>query len=138
MRDLFPALRSYLLADMTIAPAVGRVRIFMGALPQGVRTTSLAIGAVSGLGSHHMGGPSGLMTNRVQVTAWSTNLDTAWDLGNTVKALIDGYRGPMGSGATLVRVAGVFFDDERPLQDNTTPTPLHGCSRDYMITFAER
>lgn len=137
LKDLRPALRAFLLADTGIAAAVGGKRIFPSVMPQGVRSTSLVYTIVSGIGDHHMQGASGLMMNRMQITAWSETLDGAAALALLVQERLDGYRGPMTSTAGTVKVQGVFYETDNPHQFDDVRS-LHAIGRDYMVHFAQR
>lgn len=135
--DIRPALRSFLLGDSTISTAVGGSRIFPGALPQGEKRASIVYTLVSDQGDYHNAGPSTLARPRMQLDAWAPTLDAATSLANLIKNRIDGYRGEMGSGATLVSVRGVFRDGGgREEYDDAAELWRNG--RDYLIWFDER
>ena len=127
---------AFLLADDTIASMVGNDRIYPLRLPQGDRGPSIVYSRVSGLGDHHMQGPSGLTRPRFQIDAWAPSADDATRLADLVKARLDGYRGPMTGGSVTVAVQGVFFDTER--EDYDEDAELYRISRDYLIWFEER
>lgn len=134
--DIRPALRTFLLADTDIAAAIVG-RIYPGKLPQGVAQASIVYTLISDPGDYTMQGPSGLAHPRYQIDAWAPTLDAATSLANLIKGRIDGYQGPMGTGADLVNVQGIFrdaggreeFDDVAKLWRN---------GRDYFIWFGER
>lgn len=136
LKDLYPALRAFLLGDSAISSAVGGQRIHVDELPQGQATTSIVLLEVSNVGDHHMQGASGLSRPRVQIAVWSQDRDTARVLSLAVKNRLDGYRGPMVSGASEVMVQGAFFDSSRWIKDETAG--LFGRVQDYFITFEER
>jgi len=136
VKDIRPGLRAYLLADGAIAALIGP-RMFPSILPQGINAPSLVYQRISGFGDHHMQGPSGYAVARVQVRAWSLNLETSEGLANLVKGRLDGFRGTFGSGPTAVRVLGIFYEQENP-PDFDTGRSLHGIGRDYMIHYQER
>lgn len=135
LKDIRPALRSFLLADATVAGIVG-TRIYPVKLPQGVSGTSLILNEISGQGDHHMQGASGLVTVRMQIGCWSQTADGAHALHLAVKECLDGFRGAMGSGASQVQVQGVFIDSWRDIDD--TVANLRGKISDYFIWYAER
>ena len=142
IKDLRPALRAYLLSYPQIFTRVGGNRVFPSVIPQSIRSDCLVYHRVSGMGDHHMQGPSGLATVRMQLTAWSLALDGAVELANLVKFHLDGFRGLMDSGgsppdAFAVRVQGACYDgDNPPIQDMARA--MFGVGRDYMIVYAER
>ena len=136
IKDIRPALRAFLLADVSILAVVGP-RVFPAVMPQGITAPSLVYNRVSGLGDHHMQGASGYVQARMQVAAWSQALDDAETLANLVKARLDGWRGTMATGSGAVRVMGVFYLQENP-PNYDAARRLHGVGRDYMIHYAER
>jgi hypothetical protein len=93
---------------------------------------------VSGLGDYTMQGPSGYARPRFQIDAWAPrpSPDAAVTLANAIKAALDGYTGPMGSGANAVFVQGIFIEDEREDYDDTVQ--MFRVSRDYFIHYGER
>ena len=138
--DLRPALRAFLLADADIYNVVGGERIYAVQLPQGQTQASLVYHRISNRGDHHMEGPSGLSSPRIQIDAWAADQDAADELARFVKTRLDGFRGEMewgsGSPPDKVVVQGVFFDSER--NDFHTDAALFRVSQDYMIWFEER
>ncbi len=130
MKDIRPALREFLLGDSGIA-AVVVARVYPVVLPQGVKLASVVYTKISGFGDYKMQGPTGLAHPRYQLGAWAPTFDAATALANLVKDRIDGYSGPMGSGANLVTVQGVFCADERESYDDIVQ--LYGVSRDFFI-----
>jgi hypothetical protein len=93
LADVRVGLRAYLLDDATISGLVGGSRIYPVRLPQGQTLTSIVYTRISGLGDHHMQGPSGLSRPRIQIDCWSQSADTADLLARMVKARIDGFQG---------------------------------------------
>lgn len=136
LKDLYPALRAFMLADSALSAAVSGVRIHVDEIPQGQIAASVVITEISNIGDHHNEGPSGLSRPRVQITSWAQDRDVARALSLLVKERLDGYRGVMGSGPAAVIVQGVFFDSSRWLKDDTAK--LFGRSQDYFINFEER
>lgn len=136
VKDIRPALRAFLLGDATLSTTVGGARIYPVRLPQGITAASLVYNRISGVGDHHMQGPSGLARPRIQIDAWAPTADGASALADLVKARLDGYRGEMGSGPAVVTVHGVFFDGERDLPFDDA-SKLYGVSRDYFVHYRE-
>jgi hypothetical protein len=132
MKDLRPALRTYLLDDPAIAAVVDN-RVFVSIIPQGETRASIVVSLISGRGDHHMEGASGLARPRLQIDAWAPDADVATALGNAVRDRIDGFSGVMGEGDAAVAVQGVFLADERDGYDDTTK--LHRLGRDYFVNF---
>lgn len=109
MKDIRPALRSFLLADADISALVG-TRVYTIKMPQGVTADSLVFYRISGAGDYLMaGGLSGFFRQRIQIDAWCEDPDSANTLFNEVRECIDGYRGSMGTGGQEVTIQGVFL-----------------------------
>lgn len=138
VKDLRPALYSFLLADSAITAITGAgvgARIYPMKIKQGVNQASVVYTRISGEGDYHNEGPSGYARVRMQIAAWAQKADDADALARAVKAAIDGYSGPMGSGANLVQVQGVFQADAREMWDDTAA--LHGVMRDWFFHYEE-
>jgi hypothetical protein len=138
--DLRPGLRAYLLGDTDLSSAVGGERVYSILLPQGQKAASVVYSKISGIGEHHMQGPSGLARPRIQLDCYATDQDIAVALGGLVKGRIDGFRGEMPYGMdspqASVTVLGVFFDMDREIYDDAAG--LYRVSQDYLIWFSER
>jgi hypothetical protein len=135
LKDIRKAFRAHLLGNAAVAALVV-ARVYPVRLPQGERGDSIAINEISGVGDHHMEGASGLSTSRIQVGCWSKTADGAHALHLAVKEAVDGYCGPMGSGANEVEVQGVFIDSWRDIDD--TVADLRGKLADYRVVYSER
>jgi len=139
IKDIRPALRAFLLADPQISAMVGGVRVHHLTLPQGQREPSIVYQRITGLGDHHMQGPSGLTRPRFQIDAYAQTPDDATRLADLVKGRIDGYRGPMTAPTSppeVVTVQGAFFETERESYDGDVE--MYRVSRDYLIWWEER
>lgn len=137
--DPRPALRFYVLADAAIASIVG-IRMFAGRMPQGEIRTSIVFTRVSGVGDHHLQGPSGLARARFQIDAWAQTLDAAVALADLIKARIDGFRGTIqwddNSPGNALTIQGIFFESESEDYDDTAK--LYRARRDYFVNYDER
>lgn len=140
LADIRVGLRAYLLDDSAISTQVGGARIYPIKLPQGQVQPSIVFMRVSGLGDHHMQGPSGLARSRIQIDCWAQSAQTAVELANLVKERIDGFRGSMewddDSPGNAVVVQGIFFESER--EDYDDAVKLYRVSRDFFVWYAER
>lgn len=135
MKDIRPALKSFLLGSAPIAAAAG-TRIYPIKLPQGTTGASIVYNRVSGGGDYHFQGLSGFAKHRFQIDAWAPTAQAATDLADLVRDRIDGYRGDMGADSPpVVTVQGVFMVDQR--EDYDDEAKLHRMSRDYFIDFME-
>jgi hypothetical protein len=135
MKDIRPALRSFLLGSAPIAAVVAS-RIYPIKLPQGITAASVVYSRISGAGDYHLQGLSGFASHRFQIDAWAPTADAATSLADLVRDRIDGYRGDMGTGSPpVVTVLGVFMVDQR--EDYDDEAKLHRMGRDYFINFRE-
>jgi hypothetical protein len=128
--SLETALRSYVLADVAIAAAVG-VRMYPRRLPQGPTLPALVYQRVDTRRLHDFDGPDGLPRARVQIAAWASNVAGAWELANAVRARLDGYRGAWGD----VTIGSCLCVGERDIDDPETGRA--GVAQDYHIQFVE-
>lgn len=147
LADVRVGLRAYLIDDGAIAARIDsgaaatlRYRLFSLKLPQGETRDSIVYSKISGLGDHHMQGPSGLARPRIQIDSWAKEIDDAVTLSGLVKERIDGFRGSIlwgeDSPAEAVVVLGIFFESDREDYDDTAK--LYRVSQDYFIWFRER
>lgn len=141
LKDIRPALRTFLLADGSISTAVGGVRIYPVKLPSGVPAgPAIVYNLISEETDHHMQGASGLVFARYQIDAWATTSDLAQNLALLIKSRLDGYKGPMEYGTNspkdFITVLGVF--SENALFDYDAAANLHRASRDFFIDYGER
>jgi hypothetical protein len=136
LADLRPALRAFLLADPTVAAAVG-ARIYPNRLPQGVRATAIVYRRPNRRGDHHMQGPSGLARGLWQLACWSESLDGAAALARAVKDRLEGWQGPMTDpDGNIVQVQGAFLETARDAYDDDTE--LRGVLAEYAIWHETR
>jgi len=135
MKDIRPALRSFLLGYPPLSSAVGGARIYAVRAPQGVISDSIIYNRISGAGTYTMEGLNGFTIQRFQLDCWSTSADGADVLGNLLRDRLDGYRGDMGTGPDLVNVHGVFMIDQRDDYDDIAR--LYRVSRDFSLSFRE-
>lgn len=136
LKDIRPALRSYLLGGSGLSSAVGGGRVYPDEMPQGVTGDSIVYSEISATGDHHNQGPSGLARPRFQFSCWSKTKDGAYALSLLLQDRLDGYRGVMGAGPAAVNVQGVFLDNSRSVRDTTAQ--LFGRQQDYFIHYEER
>lgn len=136
MKDIRPALRTFMLANSTLSTLVGGERIYSIRAPQGVEGDMLVFYKISGSGDYVMpGGLTGLARQRIQIDAWAEDADRSFTLGDAVRNCIDGYRGLMGSGGNQVAVQGVFLLDQG--EDYDGEAELFRNRADYAIFFED-
>ena len=137
--DIRPGLHTLLLSNSDIVARVGD-RIYPVVLPQGVTADSIVYNRIVDNESYHFVGPSGLITQRMQIDAWSQTPDGASELADLIKELIGGFSGTVAYSANspsdFVRIQGIFLlsGDE----DYDSQAALYRRRRDYSIIFADR
>lgn len=141
MVEIYRALRAFLLADATIASAVGP-RIYPQKLPQTVSYPAITILRVSAVRENVLKGKASLARPRYQIDCWvrettgGTAFTTAQDLGGAVRARLEGYSGVMTDPTTSPPTdyqTGVTFDDERDLFDPDVNGGYFRHSADYFV-----
>jgi hypothetical protein len=135
MKDIRPALRTFLLGYAPINTQVGGVRIYHVRVPQGVVADSIVYNRISGSGTYIMEGLSGFTIQRFQFDAWSSSADNANKLADLIRDRMDGYRGNMTSSTDTIQVHGIFMIDQRDDYDDAVQ--MTRMSRDYAISFKE-
>lgn len=96
--DVIAGVRSHLLSDSTIGPAVqdsvtGRYRIYTPRVPEKLTLPAINLLMVSDLEPLHLRGRRGLFKTRIQVDAWATTRDGASALGRRIRQRMHGYTG---------------------------------------------
>jgi hypothetical protein len=137
MKDIRPALRTYLLSDPTVSGMVGGARIYHVRLDQDVVEPSVVFVKVSETGDYHLAGDSGLGLLRMQIDAWAQKSDQATELANAVYDRLTGARTRVElGGADYVDLRGVFLANGRDDYDDVVQ--LFRTSRDFIIWYDAR
>lgn len=131
MKDIGPALRTYLLDDPTVSGLVGGYRIHRARLPQDQVEPSVVYIKVSETGDYHLAGDSGLGQVRMQIDAWAQDTDAANELANAVYDRLTGGKGIIGAEALNMR--GAFLANGR--EDYDDVVQLYRASRDFIIWY---
>jgi len=123
-------LRAVLAADATLTGLVG-TRIYPGVRPQGSALPAVVFLMISSLPDYHLGGPSGLESERVQIDCYGATYAAAMEVAAAVKAKLSGFSGDQGS--TSFRA--IFVEGERDEFDGSTDnvTNIHRVSLDFMV-----
>jgi len=119
-------LRTYLLADATVASLVG-TRIHPVIIPQKPPFPSVAIQTISGQRVHSTDGASGLTGPRIQIDCWDETFAGADAVFEAVRKRVDGK----GSGV----IQGMFIESERDSYD--FEINLYGRSMDVFVWHEE-
>ena len=131
MKDIRPALRTFLLDDPTVSGLVGGVRVHHARLPQDQVAPSVVYLKVSETGDYHLRGDSGLGQARIQFDAWAQDSDAATELANAVYDRLTGGRAVIGDESLDMR--GAFLANGRDDYDDVTK--LYRSSRDFIIWY---
>ena len=134
--DVRLGLRSLMLSDPSISTAVGGVRIYPVVLPQGITADSIVYNRITEFESLTMERPSGLVSARYQIDAWSKSVDSATVLANLVKEVVGGYRGQIALGSDHVNVQLIEVINGRDDFDGVTF--MYRVSKDYFVWYEER
>lgn len=133
MKDLRPALRTFLLADPAVSALVGGTRVHPTRLPQDQVEPSIVFSRVSEVGDYHMAGDSGLREVRVQVDAWAQTGDQAVELANAAADRLSGARESVAVDSDFVDLRGVFIRAGR--DDYDSLAKMHRVSRDFIVWY---
>lgn len=140
MKDLRPAVRSYLLGDAGIAAAVtaaGVARIFPTVLPQGITLPSIVQNQITETTDYNIRGPSTLGNVRIQIDCWSDTLDGSVVLGDLVNTRLSGFFGSISWGSNSppqsVLINGIFAETARDGYDSRAF--LYSRRRDFVVWY---
>ena len=137
MKDIRPALRSYLLADSTVFGLVGGVRIYPVLMPQGQFSPSIVYNRITETTFYNMAGPAGMIQSIMQLDAWARSQDGAVALADAVHDRLSGQRGTITWGANSpldeVVTRGVFSVNAR--EDYDAVAEMFRMSRDYQVWY---
>jgi hypothetical protein len=110
-------------------------RVYPLALPPSVSLPALTYQIVTQKVQQAHGESSFLPRPRVQFTAWGTTFEQVVNVGNALRACVDGFRGVWGTGTYLTEVESVLFADQRDFKD--PETGLFYRQQDYHMMWKE-
>jgi len=129
MKDIRPALRTFLLDDAAVSALVGGERIYVVRLPQNKVEPSLVFFMVTEFADYRMNGDSGLIHARMQFDAWAQNADASSELARAVYDRLSGAVDLMSG----IDVCGIFAQTGREDYDNEAK--MFRTSRDFMVWY---
>lgn len=132
MKDIRPAIRSYLLDDPVVSDLVGGERIHSSRLPQGQTDPSVVYVKISEIGDYNMAGDSSLSQMRIQFDSWAETNDEANLLSNAVYDRMSGAHGLISSSPN-VEVRGSFLVGGR--EDYDEIMQMFRVSRDFVVWY---
>ncbi len=133
MKDIRPALRSFLLEDPTISGLVGGSRIHSARLPQDQLDPSIVYHKISEIGDYDMDGDTSLGQMRMQIDAWALSNDIANQLANAVYDKLTGHRGIITFNSSTLDMKGAFLASGR--EDYDDIMKMFRVSRDFLIWY---
>lgn len=136
MKDIRPALRTWLLADNTVNGLVGGERIQYGRLRQDEVRPSVVYSRISEQGQLVMEGDDGLMAARFQFDSWAQTLSASDELARAVHTRLSGAKGEMMGDSGPIQVRGIIHFNGR--DDYDPVSNLYRVSRDYVVWYGAR
>ena len=143
MADIANFLKDYLLSKNDVKELVGN-RIFNDAIDPGAQSPLIRIEVFKGSSASHLGGITGVASNRIQIDTYGSNSRLAHQLSEIVRLCpLQGFRGTMGSDGLTLHVLEVTTDDgydrgyDKPIRGAVTREGRYFISRDYDIYYRE-
>lgn len=124
-------LTALLLGAASLTALVPASSVHWGRAPQGTKPTYITMQVISGLPDYHMQGPSGYVSNRVQIDVYALTYGASKKAARALKSVLSGYKGGL--------FQGVFIDSERdlPAMDAGEVSTLFRTSIDFIIHHQE-
>jgi len=119
--------RSLLTGSAAVTAIVPASRISWGVIAQGKPLPAIALNVISNQDGLTYKGPDGLWQGRVQVDCYGTDYGTTLALGETIIALLSGYKGG--------RFLGIFLDGRRDNYDPAAINRPHRVSLDFATKW---
>ncbi len=131
--DPYTSVRTFLLTDATVLAAVGS-RIYPDYLPEGAAFPAIRLVLIASSAEPHMTNVSACSTMLMQIDVGSDTRLEANSIAETIRMLLSGYRGAMGS--LDVRSCYVHRQDAVSLApEDSSDEWLHINSMDCQISF---
>lgn len=135
--DVIEGVRGHLLAETSIASLV-TARVYTPRLPERLTLPAVQLTLVSDVDDHHLRGPNGQPTSRVQVDAWAQTRDQAWALGRKCRQRLNGYQGvwvDASSPQNSLHVKAIFYDSGSERFEEDIHGGLCRHSADYRLMY---
>jgi hypothetical protein len=116
---------------VTILAGLAQGKRFWGRAPQGALPPYIVMNKVDGLRNYSYTGPTGYLSNRVQIDVYTTSFTATRDLGRQVISALSGHAGG--------DIQGIFVESERdlPAADAGVVTNLFRTSIDIVVHHGE-
>jgi len=134
MATIEEAIYAHLIADSGVSALVS-TRIYPLMIPQDIALPAIAYQRISGPRQTAHDGPIEIAAGRFQITCQGTSYGSAKDVANAVRQALDGYAGPVVSGAESVTVEGSFLKNEWDGYEFAGETRV--VRLDFMIYYQE-
>lgn len=124
---------AHLLAHQAVAGQVD-TRVWWEVRPQGSKLPAIVLHRIDGSRDYHMGGPSGLVSSRVQVDCWGASYGDGKRTARAVVLALSGLKATHGE----IEIQGVFADSERDFSEEAgASTRVFRTSVDFIIWHTE-
>ena len=112
----------------------------VGALPKQTRTRYVTFQRISAQHQRHLGGGSGLVSQRWQIDCWARTMADAELMSDAIRVALDNRTTAIGDGENLTPINAAFLEDDS--EEFTAPTDKsqigHARVRmDFMIWHSE-
>lgn len=138
MADIAVEIKTFLKTVAGITALVGSgtaARIYEDRSKQGVALPYIVYEIFPGSTEQHLGGISGMATNRIQIDVYESTSTKAYTIAELVRLAVAGKRQTMGT--TLMREHGRGSYDRGQGRVEGANQRRYWISRDYIFTFDE-
>ncbi|MFC6644141.1 DUF3168 domain-containing protein [Granulicella cerasi] len=108
-------------------------RIYPVLLPESPTYPATTYRTLSAIPTYQFAGSAGMVTTRIEFTAWATDYGTCKAIIEAIRNVLDGFTGALGDGTNVSAClrAGVMTDAFN------SDARLYGVSVDYKLTHTE-
>jgi len=107
------ALYSHLSTVATTVVDLVSGRVYpVGVSPKTVTYPLITFSQISNIHERHLGGGGGVTHPRFEVNCWDTTYKGADDVAESVRKVLDNFRGTLGATGSQANVNGIFLEDD--------------------------
>ena len=116
-------------------------RVYALRAPQNATAPFVIFQRVDGNAWRAINGPDGIAQAVIQIDSYAREYYEAKDLAGEIQELLDGYRGTVMHGPDSppqesIRIAGISYQNDVDIFDQTDMPLLFRVSANYLVTFA--
>lgn len=142
MPDILADLRAYLKTKSAITTVIGTgddARIYLHDAKEGATLPFIILEIFEGESNEHLGGISGIASNRIQIDCYGITSTAAYNLAEAVRlAPLQMFRGTMNSSSKVVNVTGnVSYRRGFDPPVSGSSQKRYWVSRDYIVMYTE-